>query len=80
MVLVWGYLVKGNDGHILVVVVINSLSMLVLYGLLGGFLLGGGRLPVPWEALAISMAIYIASPFVAAFISRVHLIKYMEEE
>lgn len=51
MVLVWGYLAKGNDGHTLVMVAINSLSMLVLYGPLGGFLLGVGRLPVPWQAL-----------------------------
>ena len=47
MVLVWGYLARGNDGHTLVMVAINSLSMLVLYGPLGGFLLGVGRIPVP---------------------------------
>jgi len=51
MVLVWGYLARGNDGHTLVMVAINSLTMLVLYGPLGGFLLGVGKLPVPWEAL-----------------------------
>jgi ACR3 family arsenite transporter len=56
MVLVWGYLAKGNDGHTLVMVAINSLSMLFLYGLLGGFLLGVGQLPVPWEALVLSIA------------------------
>ena len=32
MVLVWGYLSKGNDGHTLVMVAINSLTMLVLFG------------------------------------------------
>ncbi|NQT02915.1 MAG: arsenical-resistance protein, partial [Planctomycetes bacterium] len=32
MVLVWGYLAKGNDGHTLVMVAINSLTMLLLYG------------------------------------------------
>jgi ACR3 family arsenite transporter len=37
MVLVWGYLAKGNDGHTLVMVAINSLTMLVLYGPLGGY-------------------------------------------
>jgi ACR3 family arsenite transporter len=47
MVLVWGYLAKGNDGHTLIMVAINSLAMLFLYGPLGGFLLGVGRLPVP---------------------------------
>jgi ACR3 family arsenite transporter len=51
MVLVWGYLSRGNDGLTLVMVAINSLTMLVLYGVLGGFLLGVGRLPVPWQPL-----------------------------
>ena len=37
MVLVWGYLSKGNDGHTLVMVAINSLTMLLLFGVLGGF-------------------------------------------
>jgi arsenite transporter len=70
MVLVWGYLSKGNDGHTLVMVAINSLTMLVLYGVLGGFLLGVGRLPVPWEALLLSIAIYMALPLVAGYFSR----------
>jgi len=70
MVLVWGYLAKGNDGHTLVMVAINSLTMLVLYGLLGGFLLGVGRLPVPWQALLLSIAIYVALPLVAGYFSR----------
>ncbi|MHC4105922.1 MAG: ACR3 family arsenite efflux transporter [Planctomycetota bacterium] len=70
MVLVWGYLAKGNDGHTLVMVAINSLAMLLLYGLLGGFLLGVGRLPVPWQALLLSIAIYVALPLVAGYLSR----------
>jgi len=70
MVLVWGYLAKGNDGHTLVMVAINSLTMLLLYGLLGGFLLGMGRLPVPWQALLLSIAIYVALPLVAGYLSR----------
>lgn len=57
MVLVWGYLARGNDGHTLVMVAINSLTMLFLYGPLGGFLLGVGRLPVPWQALVLSIVI-----------------------
>jgi ACR3 family arsenite transporter len=70
MVLVWGYLAKGNDGHTLVMVAINSLTMLLLYGLLGGFLLDVGRLPVPWQALALSIAVYVALPLVAGYVSR----------
>jgi ACR3 family arsenite transporter len=70
MVLVWGYLAKGNDGHTLVMVAINSLTMLLLFGPLGGFLLGMGRLPVPWQALLLSVAIYVAFPLVAGYFSR----------
>jgi len=76
MVLVWGYLAKGNDGHTLIMVAINSLTMLFLYGPLGGFLLGVGRLPVPWQALVLSIAIYVALPLVAGFLSRKWIIAY----
>jgi len=70
MVLVWGYLARGNDGLTLVMVAINSLTMLLLYGILGGFLLGVGRLPVPWQALLLSIGIYVALPLVAGDLSR----------
>ncbi|MEW6078176.1 MAG: ACR3 family arsenite efflux transporter [Thermodesulfobacteriota bacterium] len=70
MVLVWGYLSRGNDGLTLVMVAINSLTMLVLYGVLGGFLLGVGKLPVPWQALLLSILIYVALPLVAGYFSR----------
>lgn len=76
MVLVWGYLAKGNDGHTLVMVAINSLTMLFLYGPLGGFLLGVGKLPVPWQALLLSIAIYVALPLAAGFISRKWIIAH----
>ncbi len=75
MVLVWGYLARGNDGLTLVMVAINSLVMLALYGLLGGFLLGIGRLPVPWQALLLSIGVYVALPLVAGHFSRRWIIK-----
>lgn len=70
MVLVWGYLAKGNAGHTLVMVALNSLVMLILFGVLGGFLLGVGKLPVPWQALLLSIGVYVALPLVAGFFSR----------
>lgn len=79
MVLVWGYLAKGNDGHTLVMVAINSLAMLFLYGPLGGFLLGVGKLPVPWEALLLSIGIYVALPLGAGFVSRKWIITHKGE-
>ncbi|MCF6249025.1 MAG: arsenical-resistance protein, partial [Desulfobacula sp.] len=70
MVLVWGYLSRGNDGLTLVMVAINSLTMLILYGILGGFLLGVGKLPIPWQALFLSVAVYVALPLMAGYFSR----------
>lgn len=75
MVLVWGYLSRGNDGLTLIMVAINSLTMLFLYGILGGFLLGVGKLPIPWQALFLSVGIYVALPLVAGFFSRKWIIK-----
>lgn len=75
MVLMWGYLSRGNQGHSLVMVAINSLTMLVLYGLLGGFLLGVNKMPVPWQALLLSIGIYVALPLTAGYFSRKWIIK-----
>ena len=80
MVLVWGYLARGNDGLTLVMVAINSLTMLVLYGVLGGFLLGVGKLPIPWQALLLSVAIYVALPLVAGYLSRKWIIRAKGEQ
>jgi ACR3 family arsenite transporter len=80
MVLVWGYLARGNDGLTLVMVALNSLTMLVLYGVLGGFLLGVGRLPVPWQALLLSIGIYVALPLVAGVATRKGLLALKGEE
>ncbi len=80
MVMVWGSLARGNDAHTLVMVSINSLTMLLLYGVLGGFLLGVGKLPVPWEALLLSIGIYVALPLFAGYISRLWIIRGKGEE
>ena len=80
MVLVWGYLSRGNDGLTMVMVAINSLTMLVLYGVLGGFLLGVGKLPIPWQALLLSVGIYVALPLVAGYFSRIWMIKAKGEK
>ena len=75
MVLMWGYLSKGNDGLTLVMVAINSLTMLVFYGLLGGFLLRLNRMPIPWLTILLSVLIYVALPLAAGYFSRKWIIK-----
>jgi ACR3 family arsenite transporter len=76
MVLMWGYLAKGNDGLTLVMVAINSLMMLALYGPLGGFLLNINAMPVPWQTMLLSVSIYVALPLIAGYLSRKWIIQY----
>lgn len=76
MVLMWSYLAKGNDGLTLVMVAINSLVMLFLYGPLGSLLLGINSMPVPWQTMLFSVTIYVALPLIAGYWSRKLIIKY----
>jgi ACR3 family arsenite transporter len=75
MVLMWGYLAKGNDGLTLVMVAINSLSMLLFYAPLGGLLLGVNAMPIPWQTILLSVLIYVALPLIAGYFSRKWIIR-----
>lgn len=85
MVLIWGHLARGNDGHTLVMVAINSLTMLFLYAPLGGWLLGINLMPIPWETIVLSVLIYVGLPLLLGYYSRKMVIakmglKWFEEE
>ena len=85
MVLIWGHLSKGNDGHTLVMVAINSLTMLFLYAPLGGWLLGVNRMPIPWQTIVLSVIIYVGLPLFLGYHSRKWVIskkgfKWFEEK
>ncbi|MEW6105325.1 MAG: hypothetical protein AB1563_03045, partial [Bacillota bacterium] len=75
MVLVWSYLADGFMGHTLVMVAINSLTMLVLYAPLGSFLLGASNIRVPFLTLFYTILFYVGVALVAGFITRTQLIK-----
>jgi ACR3 family arsenite transporter len=75
MVLMWSYLARGNMGHTLVMTGINSLTMVVLFSPLAVFLLGTSSIRVPWETIALSVAIYIVTPLVAGYLTRRQIIK-----
>jgi ACR3 family arsenite transporter len=75
MVLVWSYLARGNMGHTLVMTAINSLAMVVLYAPLAVLLLGISGIEVPWETIALSVAIYIVTPLIAGYFTRRQVIK-----
>lgn len=76
MVLMWGYLSYGNQGHTLVMVAVNSLAMLFLYAPLGRWLLAANDLTVPWQTIALSVLIYVGLPLIAGMYSRYWILKY----
>jgi ACR3 family arsenite transporter len=76
MVLMWGYLSYGNQGHTLVMVAVNSLAMLFLYAPLGRWLLAANDLTVPWETIALSVLIYVGLPLIAGIFSRYWILRH----
>ncbi len=80
MVLVWSFLARGNDAHTLVMVAINSLTMLILYAPLGGFLLKVNKMPIPWEMILLSVGFYIALPLGLGFITRREIVRKKGEQ
>jgi len=80
MVLVWGYLAKGNDALTLVMVAVNSLLMLFLYAPLGRFLLAINEMPIPWETIVLSVLIYVGLPLLSGFYARKIIIGHKGKE
>ena len=76
MVLMWGYLSFSNQGLTLVMVAINSLTMLFLYAPLGRWLLAANNLAVPWETIVLSVLIYVGLPLLAGAISRTWILRH----
>lgn len=70
MVLVWGYLSRGNMGHVVVMVAFNSLSMVFLYGPLAVLLLPVADVPVPIVRVAFGVLAYVGLPLVAGYYTR----------
>ncbi|MFW6137367.1 MAG: ACR3 family arsenite efflux transporter [Candidatus Aminicenantaceae bacterium] len=75
MVLVWSYLARGFMGLTLVMVALNSLTMLVLYAPLGNFLLGVAEMSVPFMTIFLSVMLYVGVSLVAGYFSRRRLIQ-----
>jgi ACR3 family arsenite transporter len=76
MVLMWGYLSYSNQGHTLVMVAVNSLTMLFLYAPLGRWLLAANNLIVPWQTIMLSVLIYVGLPLAAGMYTRYWIFKH----
>lgn len=73
MVFVWSQLVKGDANYTLVQVSINDIIMVFAFAPLAAFLLGITEVVVPWETLLLSVLLYVVTPLVAGYATRVFL-------
>jgi ACR3 family arsenite transporter len=80
MVLMWGYLSYSNQGHTLVMVAVNSLTMLVLYAPLGRWLLSANNLIVPWQTISLSVLVYVGLPLIAGAFSRYWILRHKGQD
>ncbi len=75
MVLVWGYLARASMGLTLVMVALNSLTMLFFYAPLGSFLLGASDITVPFMTMVYTILFYVGLALVAGYFTRIYLIR-----
>ncbi len=73
MVFVWSQLVRGDANYTLVQVSINDIIMVFAFAPLAAFLLGITEVVVPWETLLLSVLLYVLTPLVAGYATRVML-------
>jgi ACR3 family arsenite transporter len=74
MVFVWSQMTKGDPAYTLVQVSVNDLVMIVAFAPIVALLLGVTDIVVPWETLALSVALYVVIPLVAGAITRHRLL------
>lgn len=75
MVFIWSNLTKGDPAHTLVQVAVNDLIILVAFVPIVSFLLGIGKIFVPWDTLFLSIFLFVVIPLVAGIITRTLMIK-----
>jgi ACR3 family arsenite transporter len=66
MVFVWSNLSRGDPAFTLGQVALNDVIMVFAFGPLMGLLLGLAAITVPWDTLALSVALYIVLPLAVA--------------
>jgi len=70
MVFVWSYLTDGDPTYTLVQVAVNDLVILIAFVPIVSFLLGVGKILVPYDTLILSVVLFVLVPLVAAYLTR----------
>lgn len=74
MVLVWGWLAKGNQEQNVITTSINTISIIIGYVPLVSLLTGIQNIPLDWVQLLIAAGTFIGLPLIIGIISRYVLI------
>jgi ACR3 family arsenite transporter len=74
MVFVWSNLTNGDPHFTLSQVALNDAIMVFAFAPIVGLLLGLSAISVPWDTLALSVALYIVVPVIAAQLLRRRLL------
>ncbi len=70
MVFVWSQLTRGDPNYTLVQVSVNDVIMVFAFAPIVALLLGVTEIPVPWETLLLSVALYVVAPLLAGIATR----------
>lgn len=73
MVFVWSQMTKGDETYTLLQVTLNDVVMVFAFAPIVAFLLGVTDITVPWETLALSVALFVALPLAAGIWTRKRL-------
>lgn len=80
MVLVWGYMAKGNQEQNVITTSLNTITIIVGYAPMVALLSGISNIQIDVISLIISVSFFIGLPLILGTVSRVLIIKYKGED
>ncbi len=80
MVLVWGWMAKGNQEQNVVNTSLNTITIIFGYAPMVAFLTGIQNIPVDWILLLVSAFVFIGLPLLTGIISKRLLISAKDED
>jgi arsenite transporter len=80
MVFVWSYLSGGNPNYTLIQVAFNDLILLFAFVPIVSFLLGISEIAIPYDALLVSVTVFVVFPLLSGYLVNRLLIKKKGEQ
>ncbi len=80
MVLVWGYMAKGNQEQNVINTSLNTITIIFLYVPIVTLLTGNQNIPIDWVLLLISLLFFIGIPLFLGIVSKKLLINSKGEK